>query len=140
MGNLIDFFGEAIVGEVLLTILMLLTFLPFGIVDFAIVKKISRLKRNDDSQASKRFNRIKLISATTATIAVGVILGCIAQFVLKIDILEDDLSALVVIVVALGVLPLTMCIFDLVRYFKLKKGCHEENKKWEESEDADIWL
>ena len=119
--NFLELLAEGLVGEILLFIVAVIILLPFSIADFFIVKKISRLRRGEDGRYLKKYTKIKVISATAAAIAVGVVLGCIMQFSLKIDILENDLSALAVLAVALSFLPLTMCIFDLVRYFRLKK-------------------
>ena len=140
MSNFLYSLVNGIVGEILFYIIATIIILPFSIVDFFIVRKISRLKLEEDEKYLKRYNKIKVISAAAAAIVVGIALGYIMQYALKIDVLENDLSSLAVFVVALSVLPLTMCIFDLVRYFKLKKACPAENKKREESEDADIWL
>lgn len=140
MANLLNAWVDGIVGEIGFFIVAAIIMLPFVIVDFVISRKISRLKPEEDSKILKKFNTIKGIASSAAAIAVAVIIGCIMQFAFKIDVLEDDLSSLVILVSALSVLPLTMCIFDLVRYFKLKKLYFLDNKKRDESKDDNIWL
>lgn len=102
---------------------------PFVIIDVAILRKTSRLEWKLPNKAQLKKTRIlKNLIAISALVVVTVSVGCFMQFGLKIQIFEDDLSSLLLFVLAISSLMISYCIFDLVVYKKTKRRNKEKNR------------
>lgn len=100
--------------------------LPFAMLDSVILRKISFLKPLSQTPG-KESKRVRIIASILVMLAVTVSAGCVMQFVFQIDILADDRSLLALFVLAISAFSITMCMFDFIRYWKLKK-LHSKNK------------
>ncbi len=119
MSTLLDVWIDGALSTIFFYLGAALLFLPFAAVDGLISKKISAL----DFAAGirdKKLKTIRMAASLLAAVAVGVIVGCMLQFVFHADVLQSK-SLLAIVVSALVTLPVTMCFFDLVWYLKLKK-------------------
>lgn len=131
MIKLLNIWVQGAVSEIVFYIAVIIVLLPFTIIDAVILRKISHINPAIENVASKKYNRVKMIVSTAIMIVVAVSVGCIMQFAIKIDIFEDDLSFLLLFILSVNAFAISMCIFDLVRYFKLKKL--SSNSKTKES-------
>ena len=121
MSNLLNIGFRGLMSEIVFYLVVAVILLPFAIIDFVILRKMSSLNPSTQTSSLKKFKRIKIIVAVLVMIVFAVSGGCLMQFVLHIDLLEDDMRALALFVLTISVFAITLCIFDLIRYFKLKK-------------------
>lgn len=135
MTMLLNVWVKGALSEIFFYIAVAIILIPFAIIDSVILRKISSLKTS--IQIPKKFKIVKIIVSILIMFAVVASAGCLMQFVFHIDILQDDMSLLVLFALAISVFSITMCIFDLIRYFKLKKICSKNRIEASSNSDAD---